>query len=106
MAKRKADKEVSKKADKTPALKKRAVKVVQDDDEDIVKAVDCKDFVTNRWETTQDGHLAIWQPPEEEDDGPTLSVLPGVIVAVVYDKTCCLVSDSDGTNKAEKKKVS
>ena len=64
----------------------------------------CKDFVGLRWETTEEGQLAVWQAAEEDELG-TLSTLPGSIVSVMYDKHCGLVYESEGDNQKKTKKT-
>ena len=58
----------------------------------------CKDFITCRWEITENGQLGIWQP-EDEGERPTLSIIPGKITDVVYDKMCGVVGDEEGSRK-------
>ena len=81
-----------------PAAKKKATPKASVEEFDSV--VVCKDFVGVRWEITEEGQLATWQP--EEDGRPTLSIVPGKISDVVYDKTCGFVSD-DGLKKTVRK---
>ena len=66
--------------------------------------IDCKDYVTVRWEFTENGHLAIWQPAEDDENRDTLSIVPEAITDVYFDKTCGLVTEqaSDGSKKSKK----
>ena len=72
--------------------------------EEDTEATVCKDFVGLRWETTEDGQLAVWQAGDD-DEPATLSTLPGSVVSAKYDKHCALVYESEGTKKGTKKTV-
>ena len=65
-----------------------------------VDIVPCKDYMTCRWEITEAGQLGTWQP--EEEGRPTLSIVPGKISDVVFDKMCGFVGD-DGVKKTVQK---
>ena len=73
-------------------------------EEDTEGATVCKDFVTLRWETTEEGQLAVWQPADG-DEPSTLTTLPGSIVSVKFDKHCAVVYESEGNRKGTKKTV-
>ena len=83
---------------KVKPIKKKASKAsVEELDVDIVP---CKDYMTCRWEITEAGQLGTWQPKEE--GRPTLSIVPGKISDVVFDKMCGFVGD-DGVKKTVQK---
>ena len=84
--------------------KKRAEAQPPPEEDTLEGATVCKDFVTVRWETTEEGQLAVWQPPDEEDEPASLSILPGAIVSVKYDKFCALVFESEGNSNQKKAK--
>ena len=101
MARQKKDK-VATSPKKAP--KKRPEAKPPPEEDTLEEATVCKDFVTVRWETTEEGQLAVWQPPEE-DESASLSTLPGAIVSVKYDKYCALVYESEGNNQKKAKKT-
>ena len=68
--------------------------------EEIESVVICKDYVTCRWEITEEGQLGTWQP--EEEGRPTLSIVPGKISDVFYERMCAFVGD-DGIKKTVQK---
>ena len=71
------------KADSPPKkkVKKRAnPKPAPDDEKQEV-------FATVHWETTDQGQLAVWQIPDDDDETASLSILPGAISDAKYDKT-------------------
>ena len=80
-----------------PAKKKATKSSVEELDVDVVA---CKDYMTCRWEITEGGQLGTWQP--EEEGRPTLSIVPGKISDVVFDKMCAFVGD-DGIKKTVQK---
>ncbi len=88
---------------KKPSKKRTEAKPPPEDDnqEDVTV---CKDYVSMRWETTEQGQLAVWQVPEDDEDSASLSTLHGVIVSVKYDKTCALVFESEGNSNQKKAK--
>ena len=86
------------------APKKRPEAKPPPEDENLEDATVCKDFVNVRWETTEEGQLAVWQPPDEDDEAASLSILPGAIVSVKYDKFCALVFESEGNSNQKKAK--
>ena len=80
-----------------PAKKKATKPTVEELDVDVVP---CKDYMTCRWEITEGGQQGTWQP--EEEGRPTLSIVPGKISDVVFDKMCAFVGD-DGIKKTVQK---
>ena len=81
-----------------PAQKKAPLKLVEELVD--VEVVACKDYMTCRWEVTEEGQLGTWQP--EEEGRPTLSIVPGKISDVFFDKMCAFVGD-DGVKKTVQK---
>ena len=59
------------------AVRKRAEPKPPPDEENQEDVTVCKDFVTVRWETTEQGQLAVWQIPDDDDEAASLSILPG-----------------------------
>ena len=80
-----------------PAAKKASKASVEELEVDVVT---CKDYMTCRWEITEEGQLGTWQP--EEEGRPTLSIVPGKISDVFYERMCALVGD-DGIKKTVQK---
>ena len=80
-----------------PAKKKATKSSVEELDVDVVP---CKDYMTGRWEITEGGQLGTWKP--EEEGRPTLSIVPGKLSDVVFDKMCAFVGD-DGIKKTVQK---
>ena len=69
--------------------------------EEIESVVICKDYVNVRWEITEAGQLATWQP-EDEGQRPSLSIVPGKISDVVFDKMCAYVGDDGKKTTVQK----
>ena len=84
---------------KAPATKKKKASKASVEELDV-EVVACKDYMTCRWEITEGGQLGTWQP--EEEGRPTLSIVPGKISDVVFDKMCAFVGD-DGVKKTVQK---
>ena len=83
---------------KPPATKKKKASKSSVEELDV-KVVTCKDYMTCRWEITEEGQLGTWQP--EEEGRPTLSIVPGKISDVFYERMCAFVGD-DGIKKTVK----
>ena len=88
---KKKDKAVS---NQRPEKAKKAKAVTATDFEPMT----CKDFLTCRWEVTENGQIGIWQPADEGERSK-LSTIPGKISNVVYDKMCAVVGDEEGSLK-------
>ena len=88
---KKKDKAVS---NQRPEKAKKAKAVTATDFEPMT----CKDFLTCRWEVTENGQIGIWEPADAGERA-NLTTIPGKISGVMYDKMCAVVGDEEGSLK-------